>query len=213
MTEEIMQGSEAWFALRLGRATGSNFDAVLSKGKGSAEATGRRNYRVRLALERVTGKALEPGFTSRAIEDGKEREQWARMGYEEKTGAIVHELAFVPHKFLQAGVSPDGVVSTDGLVEIKCPTQAIHLEYLSLFGESPTEYKAQIQGQLWVTERKWCDFVSYNPDFPESLQLHITRVYRDEAYIQTLENEISKFLHEVTITVNEIKEMANQRAA
>lgn len=207
---EIIQGSEAWFALRLGRATGSNFDAVLSKGKAGAEAVGRRNYRIRLALERKTGKVLEHGFKSQAMQDGNEREPFARMGYEARTGNFVKEVSFVPHKFLQAGVSPDGMVNDDGLVEIKCPTQAVHWEYLQL-NDCPSEYKAQVQGQLWVTGRQWCDFVSYNPDFPEELQLHVVRVLRDEPYIKNLEAEVSRFLAEVTVTIKEIEALAAER--
>ena len=211
MSNEIIQGSEAWFRLRIGRATGSNFDACLAKGKGSAEAATRRQYRVRLAIERITGKVMESGFKSAAMNQGTEREPFARMGYEAQTGHIVKEVSFVPHEFLMAGVSPDGLIDDDGMVEFKCPTPAVHWDYLQLSGKAPSEYQAQVMGQLWVTGRKWVDFVSYNPEFPESLQLHIVRVERDEAYIQAMDAEISRFLAEVNLTVKEIKELAEAR--
>lgn len=210
---EIIQGSPEWHALRLGNATGSNFDACLAKGKGLAEATTRRNYRIRLALERITGKSHESGFKSTHMDTGTEREPFARMAYEGQTGAIVEEVPYIPHKFLRAGVSPDGLVGSDGMVEIKCPSPAVHWEYLQLDGQPPSEYRAQIMGQMWVTGRQWVDFVSYSPDFPDALQLRVTRVVRDEAYITTLENEVSRFLADVEATVREIDLLALARGA
>lgn len=208
---DVIQGTAEWLQLRCGRATGSNFDACLAKGKGGAEATTRRNYRVRLALEQITGKVMESGFKSSAMDQGTEREPYARMGYESRTGHIVQEVAFVPHSFLMAGVSPDGLVGEQGMVEFKCPTPAVHWEYLQLTGEPPSEYKAQVMGQMWVTGRKWCDFVSYNPDFPEELQLHVVRVARDKFYIAQLDAEVTLFLRDVTKTVSEIRALASQR--
>lgn len=208
---DVIQGSDEWLQLRCGRATGSNFDACMAKGKGNAEATTRRNYRVRLALEQITQKVMESGFKSSAMDQGTEREPFARMGYEARTGHIVEEVAFVPHRFLMAGVSPDGLVGEHGMVEFKCPTPAVHWEYLQLNGEPPSEYKAQVMGQMWVTGRKWCDFVSYNPDFPEELQMHVVRVMRDEAYIAQLDADVTKFLRDVTDTVAEIRLLASQR--
>ena len=210
---EIIQGTDEWKALRLGNATGSNFDACMAKGKGSAEAATRRNYRIRLALERITGKSHESTFKSAAMDTGTEREPFARMAYESHTGYIVKEVPYIAHKFLRAGVSPDGLIDDGGMVEFKCPTPAVHWEYLGLVDQPPSEYRAQVMGQLWVSGRKWVDFASYNPDFPEALQLHVVRVYRDEAYIQTLENEVSKFLADVEATVREISALELARGA
>ena len=213
MSEAIIQGSPEWFALRAGRATGSNFDAVLAQGKGSAEATTRAQYRVRLAIERITGKVMESGYKNSAMQHGTDTEPLARMAYEEKTGNIVEEVAFVQHEYLMAGVSPDGLIGSNGMIEIKCPTPAVHWEYLQLTDKPPAAYKAQVYGQLWVAKREWCDFVSYSPDFPEPLQLHIFRVYRDEKYIKTLADGVAKFLYDVEKTVKEMRELAEQRAA
>lgn len=212
MPEEIIQGTDAWFAQRLGRATGSNFDACLAQGKGNAEAATRAQYRVRLAVERLTGKVMESGFKSSAMNHGTETEPFARMAYEAATGYMVQETSFIQHDFLMAGVSPDGLVVEDGMVEIKCPTPAVHWEYLKLVSEPPAAYKWQVYGQMWVTKRKWVDFVSFNPDFPEPLQLHVVRVHRNDAIIQELNSGVTKFLYDVDATVVEMKAMAAARS-
>lgn len=211
MTEQIIQGTDAWLQLRAGRATGSNFDACMAKGRGSDEATTRRNYRVRLALERLTGKVMESGFKSPAMAGGIEREPLARMAYEACTGHIVDEVPFIAHDYLMAGVSPDGLVGDDGMIEVKCPTPAVHWEYLQLADSPPREYKWQVFGQLWVSKRKWVDFVSYNPDFEESLQLHIVRIHRDEELISSMNIGVTKFLHDVDVTVKEMRDLAAAR--
>lgn len=213
MADQVIQGTDEWLALRLGHATGSNLDACLAQGKGSAEAATRAQYRVRLAVERMTGKVMEHGFKSAAMQHGTDQEPFARMAYEERTGNIVEEMAFIKHDYLMAGVSPDGLVGAVGMVEFKCPSPAVHWEYLQLTDRPPSTYKAQVYGQLWISKREWCDFVSYNPDFPESLQLHIVRVYRDEAYINELAAGVTKFLYDVEKTVKEMKALAEQRAA
>ncbi len=189
------QRSEAWFAARLGKATASNFADVLAKLKNGGEAAGRRNYRARLVVERLTGKPLE-SFSNAAMQQGVEREPLARLAYEAETGNVVEEVGFIQHPTLQAGASPDGLINAVGALEIKCPTLATHLDYLKLEAEPP-EYTAQIQGQLWICERDWCDFVSFNPDFPDHLQLIVRRIKRDESYIAKLKSEIEHFLDEV----------------
>lgn len=213
MADEIIQGTPEWFQQRLGCATGSNFDACMAQGKGNAEASTRAQYRVRLAVERITQKVLESGFKSAAMNHGTETEPFARMAYEAATGNYVDEVSFVRHQFLKAGVSPDGLIESDGMVEIKCPTPAVHWDYLNLVDQPPAAYKWQVYGQMWVTGRKWVDFVSYNPLFPEELQLHIVRVKRDEQLIQELHAGVTKFLHDVDNTVKEMNALAQQRKA
>lgn len=213
MSDEIVQGTPEWLALRLGRATGSNFDACLAQGKGNAEAATRAQYRVRLAIERETGVVAETAFKSAAMQHGTEHEPFARMAYEAATGNIVQEVSFVPHDTLMAGVSPDGLVNHDGLVEFKCPTPAVHWDYLHLNSQPPAAYKAQVYGQMWITGRRWCDFVSYNPAFPDPLQLHIVRVHRDENYINELAEGVAKFLVDVEKTVLEMRDLAARRTA
>ena len=211
----IEQGSPEWFELRRGLATGSHFAEVMAQGKGGAESTTRRNYRMKLALEIVTGKVIESSFKGNAhTERGKEQEPFARMAYESITGHIVVETDFVKHKYLNAGVSPDGLVNDDGLVEFKCPIPAIHWEYMQLpAGTPPAEYKWQVYGEMWVTERRWNDFVSYCEDMPEELQTHINHVHWDDKIIAELEAGVSKFLAEVKATVQEIQQFAKSKSA
>ena len=189
------QRSEAWFAARLGKATASNFTDVLAKLKNGGEAAGRRNYRARLVVERLTGKPLE-SFSNAAMQQGVEREPLARLAYEAEAGNVVEEVGFITHPTLEAGASPDGLIGTNGLLEIKCPQLATHLDYLRLDAEPP-QYTAQIQGQIWICGREWCDFVSFNPDFPEHLQLIVRRIHRDDAFIAKLAAEVAQFLDEV----------------
>lgn len=195
------QGTEEWFAARVGIATASGFADILAKIK-SGEAATRRNYRAQLVVERLTKKPI-PTFQSAAMRQGIEREPDARMAYMIKTGLVVEQVGFLRHEELEAGASPDGLIEKDGGLEIKCPELATHLSYLKLNTEPP-EYTAQIQGNLWISEREWWDFCSYNPDFPENLQLVIRRVYRNEAYIKTLADEVARFMDEVRAEQAEI---------
>lgn len=209
----IEQGSAEWLELRRGLATGSNFAEVMAQGKGGAESTTRRNYRMRLALEIVTGKVISDGFQgNKHTERGKELEAFARMAYESATGVMVQEVPFIKHKFLQCGVSPDGLVGDDGMVEFKCPIPAVHWDYIKLpSGTAPSEYKWQIYGEMWVAGRRWNDFVSYCEDMPEEIQLHINRVHWDDKIIAELDAGVSKFMAEVQVTVKEIQEYAKSK--
>lgn len=214
MSDLIEQGSPEWLELRRGLATGSHFADVMAKGRNGDESTTRRNYRMRLALEVVTGKVISDSFKGNAHTDrGKEKEPFARMAYEAITGHMVEEVPFIKHKFLECGVSPDGLIGTDGMVEFKCPIPAIHWEYLQLKGAPPSEYKWQVYGELWIAGREWNDVVSYCEDMPESLQTHVNRVYRDDKIIADLEAGVSKFLAEVSVTAKEIRDLASRRAA
>lgn len=191
------QGSHEWFAARCGVPSGSRYADVMAKGRDGGKSATRQSYVVELALERITG-AKTSFVTTKAMEDGVDREPLARGAYEARTGAIVQEVGFCLHDHLHTGVSPDGLVDARGLLEIKCPQPKTHLEYLRLEpGKCPSAYRWQVQGQLWVAERDWCDFASYNPDFPEASRLAVRRVYRDEAAIQELEAEVIRFLADI----------------
>lgn len=188
------QRSAAWFAARAGIATASCFSAILATIK-SGESAERRNYRARLVVERLTGKCVET-FANAAMKQGTEREPLAREAYEVATGNMVQEIGFIRHDTLEAGCSPDGMLGATGCLEIKSPELAAHLEYLRLKAE-PSKYTAQIQGQMWLAERDYCDFVSWNPDFPPHLQLIVRRIPRDEKYIAGLALAVELFMGEV----------------
>jgi len=186
------QGTDQWKQARVGIPSGSHFADIMAKGTGATRA----NYLAAIALERVTG-VREEIKTTFAMEQGTEREPIARLMYETHTGDLVEEIGFCMHDVLDAGVSPDGLVNNDGMTEYKCPQPKAHLEYMRLDkGKCPSKYRWQIQGQLWIAEREWCDFVSFSSDFPENAQLVVRRVYRDEQAIKELESEVIRFLDE-----------------
>lgn len=194
------QGTPEWFAARLGKPTGSGYKNVLAKGEGKT----RKNYIVQLALEVATG-FVAPSFTSIPMQDGTDREPLARGLYESSRGVFVDEVGFCLHDTIATGVSPDGLLGKSGMIEIKCPTPSVHLEYMARKDEPPA-YTAQIQGQLWVAEREWCDFVSYHPEFPENARLVVRRVFRDDKYIKNLESEVIRFIDDIAAEVEFIRD-------
>jgi putative phage-type endonuclease len=192
----IEQGSDEWKVARLGHVTASNMADVMSKGKGSGEAIGRYKYKVRLVAERLTQTAAE-SFSNAAMEWGVEQEQFAAMEYEAANNVLTDKTGFWLHPEIKwLGVSPDRLVGHEGLIEVKCPNTTTHLGYL-FENKIPTDYFKQIQCQLWVTGRQWCDFVSYDPRLPKRNQLLIVRTERDESLIAEMEAETLKFLDEV----------------
>lgn len=197
------QRSEEWHKVRLGRLTGSRAGDMLAtvqtKGK---EAASRRNLRIELALERITGVAQERGFMTQAMQDGVEREAEALAQYQAQAGEIVSTVGFVEHDFLFAGYSPDGVIGNmSGFVEAKCPEQAAHLESLS--GRIPDRYMAQMTHGFWVTGAQWCDFVSFHPLFPEKLRLKVMRIQRPD--LTEYAAKATAFLAEVDEQVKSIQ--------
>ena len=197
------QRSEEWFQARLGKVTASRVADVLAKIK-SGESASRRNYKIQLVSERLTGERQET-YVNQAMQDGIDREQFARDRYVQQFGEV-EEVGFSQHPTLEAGASPDGLIGTDGIIEIKCPMGSTHTETL-ITQEVPSKYVPQIQFQLLVTGRKWCDFVSYNPMFPENLQVFVRRVFANKEYQQELEDEVKQFLNEVDDVINKLKEI------
>lgn len=198
------QGSPEWLASRCGVASASRFAAIMATIK-TGEAAERRNYRTDLVVERLTGKPLET-FTTNAMKQGIEREPLARVAYETRTGNMVEQVGFCRHDVLLAGASPDGLIDEEGGLEIKCPERSAHLRYLQQDMEPP-EYTWQIQGGMWITSRQWWDFVSYNPDFPQHLQLIVRRIKRNEEAIKKLAAEVVKFLAEVDAEVERVSNL------
>lgn len=191
----IAQGTPEWFAARLGNVTGSRVADLLAKTKSGPSAS-RANYMAELICERLTGQQGER-FTNAAMQWGTETEPQARAAYEFLTDRAVVETGFVPHPTIEGfGASPDGLVEGDGLLEIKCPNTATHIETL-LSEAVPGKYMTQMQAQMACTGRAWCDFVSFDPRMPGDLQIWIKRVDRDAAFITEMEGAISAFLAEL----------------
>lgn len=188
------QGTPEWFEARLGRPTASRFGDVMAKTRSGYSAS-RKNYLAELLIQRLTMQIPE-GYQSPAMQWGIENEPVARLQYELETGNDVKETSLWLHDTIEAGASPDGLINKDGLLEIKCPNSATHIETLHT-GKLPTQYKAQVQGQMWITDRKWCDFVSYDPRLPENAQMIIIRINRDDDYIDELIEEVQDFLEEL----------------
>lgn len=184
---DIEQGSADWFALRLGKPTSSNFAKIITpaQGKPSSQASG---YRHELLAEWLTGQPSE-GYQNGWMERGTELEGQARAWYA-WTHEEVEEVAFVwLDDERTAGCSPDGLIGEKGGLEIKCPAPKTHVSYL-LDGKLPTDYIPQVQGSLWITDRKWWDFLSYCP----GIDPLVIRVARDEEYIAKLAKLVGAFV-------------------
>ena len=207
----IEQRTEEWFQQRLGKVTASRISDVIAKTK-TGVSTSRQNYLVQLVSERLTGKKGD-SFVNQAMIDGIERESAARELYMRTRGVSVTEVGFFDHPTIaMSGASPDGAVNAEeegkyiGLIEIKCPIETTHTNTL-MSKSVPSKYIPQMQWQLACTNARWVDFVSYNPNFPEELQLFVARVDRDDSYIiGELEAEVIKFLEEVEQTILKLKE-------
>lgn len=201
MTAE--QGSAEWLAERAGRVTASKIgDVMMAK-----TTAGFQNYLAQLVCERLTGQPVDT-FKGEAMEHGNETEPQARAFYELESGNEVQECGFILHPKLEwSGASPDGLIGGDGLVEIKCPQPAKHIKNL-MGGSIDRGYTLQMQWQMACTDRQWCDFVSFNPSFPDHLKLHIQRVHRDAELIEEITAATTKFLAEVDAKLRALESMA-----
>jgi putative phage-type endonuclease len=189
------QGTDEWFAARLGKVTASRAADVMTK-KGSAA---RANLSAQLVLERLTNTKGE-SFSSAAMQWGVDQEPFARAAYEAYSGVWVDTVGFVQHPTIErAGASPDGLVGHDGLVEIKCPNTATMIDTL-LTGKVPGNYATQMQMQMACTGRDWCDYAVFDSRMPVKAQLFVKRVQRDQKFIDDLDKEIIAFLAEVEIS-------------
>lgn len=210
--DEIVQGSAEWHALRCGKVTASRVADVIARTKTGWGAS-RANYAAELIAERLTGVAAE-GFTNAAMQWGTDQEPNARMAYEFMHDVTAEQIAFVGHPTIaEAGASPDGLVGDSGMVEIKCPNTATHIDTL-VKQAIPAKYITQMLWQMACTGREWCDFVSYDPRLPESMQLFVKRVHRDQDAIDELEREVLAFLmEEVETKVDALRRLYEQEAA
>lgn len=201
------QRTPEWFAERLGKITASRIADVVGKTKSGGYGAARKNYMAELLCQRLTGQQEEK-FTSAAMQHGTDTEPAARAMYMLETGTDVTETGFIPHPTIaMSGASPDGLAGEDGLIEIKCPNTATHLEFLQ--SRKPKhEYLLQMQWQMACTGRQWCDFVSYDDRLPEKLAYRCIRIPRDDKLIAELEEEAVKFLTELDKTVRQLEEQA-----
>ena len=199
------QRTAEWFQARLGKVTASRVADVIAKTKTGYSAS-RENYMAQLVVERLTNTQAE-SFTNAAMQWGTDQEPFARAAYEVAQNVMVEETGLVDHPTIpMAGASPDGLIGEDGLVEIKCPNTATHIDTL-LTQTVPAKYITQMQFQMACTGRQWCDFVSFDPRMPAKAQLFVKRVMRDEAFIKEIETEIKKFLAEVTAKVEQLNKL------
>lgn len=191
----MQQRTDEWFAARLGKVTASRIADIMAKTK-TGYAASRKNYLFELLCERLSGQREEK-FINASMQRGIDLEPKARAVYEIETGEWVEEVGFIPHPTIaMSGASPDGLISDDGLIEIKCPNTATHIEFLQT-QKPKQEYIYQMQWQMACTGRKWCDFVSYDDRLPEYLAFQTVRISRDAATIEEIENEVSAFLQEL----------------
>ena len=187
-----VQGTDEWYAARLGMITASCFSDVLAKGQGKT----RDKYMKQLLAERIFNER-EESYTNACMERGKELEAEARCEYEKELGVKVQQIGFA-RMIDWVGASPDGLIEDDGLLELKCPKGITQLE-VEKNGCVPSMYIPQVQGQMWVLNRKWCDFVSYHP----KRDLFVRRVYADKDYIANLQKEVEIFISELQDLIKE----------
>mgnify|MGYP001219716369 FL=1 len=183
---DCIQGSPEWFACRAGIPTASQFNKIVTTTGEISRSM--RELALHLASQVIVTELEEP-FTSIAMERGIELEHEAVEKYQVQTLNPVEKVGFMVGN--NYGYSPDGLIGDNGLLEVKCPLQKNHAKYLAA-KKVPSDYKAQVQGGLLVSDRDWCDFVSYNPTFVPEYQLLIVREYRDEQYIRALSKGIKK---------------------
>lgn len=206
----MIQGSDEWFAARLGKVTASRMADVMARTKTGWGAS-RANYMAELLCERLTGQ-MQERFTNAAMQWGTDTEPQARAAYEFMTGNAVEEVGFVDHPTIaMSGASPDGLVGADGLVEIKCPNTATHIDML-LSEEIPNKYRMQMLWQIACTGREWCDFVSFDPRLPADMQLFDVRIYPGHGEIEAMESAAREFLRELDEKIGALRSKYQEAA-
>ena len=207
MIEKVEQGTPEWFAARLGNVTASRVADVIAKTKSGYSAS-RENYMAQLICERMTGTVAE-SYTNAAMAWGTETEPLARAAYESLADVLVDEVGYIAHPTIErAGASPDGLIGLFGLLEIKCPNTATHIDTL-ISEKVPTKYITQVQWQMSCTGRTWADFVSFDPRLPSGLQMFVKRVEFDAEYVAMLKEEVIKFLAELDAKISKLNERLN----
>jgi putative phage-type endonuclease len=202
----MLQHTDEWMRARVGKATASRASDWMAELRGGGVPAVRKGYLAELVLERLTN-APAPSYQSQAMLTGIEREPEAKAAYAFWANVDVVECGFIPHpQIANAGASPDGLIGDDGLLETKCPNEATHLDTLLRPDNIPQEYIYQMMFQMAVTGRQWCDFVSYNPHYPQEMRLVVARVLRSAPMIARLEIQAVRFLVEVDVAVEQLRE-------
>ena len=190
---DIEQGTDDWLQARAGIPTASRFKDVLAKGQGKMRA----KYLHELAGEIITGRPMDT-YSNGHMERGHDQEPEARSAY-----AFLHDVEPEQVGFIRngrKGCSPDSLISTDGMLEIKSKLPHLMVETIKA-DKFPSEHRAQCQGGLWVAEREWIDLAVYCPGFP----LFVKREHRDSEYIANLESEVARFLEDLDTTVEAVR--------
>jgi putative phage-type endonuclease len=204
LTKDLEQGTEEWKLARVGHITASRFADAIAKTRTGWGAS-RANYMAELICEQLTGEPY-PQYSSPAMAWGSQCEPAARAAYSYAKDCDVITAGFIKHPHIEDfGCSPDGFVGTDGLVEIKCPNSATHIDTL-LRGVIPGDYITQMMAQMSVTGRRWCDWVSFDPRLPLRMQLYVRRVERDDKLIAIMEQQALEFLAELADKVGALCE-------
>ena len=195
------QGTPEWHQCRVGVVTASVFDTVMAKGRGGGPSETRRKLMYQLAAETITGEYVPTWSGNQHTERGHAMEAQVRDLYQATSELPCTQVGFMRRG--RIGCSPDTLVGDDGLLEVKTKLPHLQIDAV-LAGVLPSDHVAQVQGQLLVSGRQWCDFRSYWPGLPE-LQV---RVYRDLPYLSTMHQQLQQFIHELDLLVAKIRGMS-----
>lgn len=207
---ELIQGSPEWHAKRCGKITASCFGRLSGTGRSGDWTQTAITYMTEVMAERITGVPQDE-IKSKYLDHGNKYEPTARQLYQWHFSGNRQELkqvGFVDHPTLAyCGGSPDSLVGDDGSVEIKCPyTVHTHLANIEMDATKNKDYTWQMQGNLWITGRKWCDFVSFHPFLPTELQFHVVRYERDEDVIDEIESRVTRALEQIAVRIKNIEQ-------
>ena len=198
-----LQRTPEWDLARLGKITASKVRDVCAKTSAGKYTAARDTYKWNLIKERITGVPVEYRITP-PMQWGIDNEGDAKAFYQVLYDVQIEEVGFIPHPDMDfAGASPDGLVGTDGLIEVKCMETVNHLRAIDA-GEVPEYYVDQCQWQMACTGRQWCDLVIYDPRLPDDLQMRRFRIRRDEDRIKDIESEVRKFNQEIESIITNI---------
>ena len=209
MSKELIQGSDEWFKVRMGKITASKLSDLMKKTK-YGESTYKTRLRMELAIERITGKSTNT-FMNQAMHDGVEREPDARTLFEAMTGKEVALCGSFDHpEIVNTSASPDGLLrGENATLELKCPTHVTHCRNI-LSETLDARYQHQVQWQIACTESDYAYFASYHPDFPPELRLKVVKVEKDDKLIAEIEEAVREFDIEVEGLINDIKKGGNK---